>query len=97
MTTFVFRDGKVVPKVWETKVRKSAYVSRMETYESPIDGAPISSHRQRDLDLHKSNAYDVRDIGPNHAFAKAKAERKAENDARRSDPGQLDFWRERDR
>lgn len=92
MTVFVYRDGKVVPKPSETKRRDGAYVSRFESYESPIDGASISSHRQRELDLTRNNAYDVRDVGPNHEFTRAKEARKAEN-ARSDGPRQLDFWR----
>jgi hypothetical protein len=92
LTVFVYRDGKVVPKKSKMKRAGGAYVSRFETYDSPIDGASISSHRQRDLDLTRNNAYDVRDVGPNHEFTRAKEARKAEN-ARSDGPRQLDFWR----
>jgi hypothetical protein len=88
---YVYRGGRMVPKTQETRENRSPYVSRFESYESPIDDRTISSHRQRDVDMHKSNAYDVRDIGPNHSFNKAKEARKAENE--RSKPTQLDFWR----
>lgn len=93
---YVYRDGKVVEKSVRFRANKSAYISRFETYESPVTGAPVSSDRQREVDLYKSNSYDVRDVGPNHAIAKAKEARKAENAARQSEPEQLNFWRERD-
>jgi len=100
VTVYVVRHGKMVPKHSLEQVlseKKSEFpsprVSRFETYESPVTGAPVSSDRQREVDLRDANAYDVRDIGPNHSFAKAKEARKAENAARQSQPEQLDFWR----
>ena len=35
--------------------------SRSRAYESPIDDSTISSHRQRERDLHNSGSYDPRD------------------------------------
>jgi hypothetical protein len=92
MPVYVIRNGQLVEKTRQNTANKSAYVSRFESYESPIDDSTISSHRQRDLDMHRSNAYDVRDIGPNHAFNKAKEARKADNERPKS-ATQLDFWR----
>ena len=91
MPVYVIRNGQLVEKSRASSGNKSAYVSRFESYASPIDDSTISSHRQRDVDMHRSNAYDVRDIGPNHSFNKAKEARKADNE--RSKPTQLDFWR----
>ena len=98
MSVWVIRNGELVEKANFEEAREdkrsifpSPKVSRFEAYESPIDDKTISSHRQRDLDMHRANAYDVRDIGPNHAFNKAKEARKADNE--RSKPAQLDFWR----
>jgi len=91
MTTYVWRDGKLVEKQRVSGGSAAPHVSRFESYESPIDGARITSHRQRDLDLSRSSSYDVRDIGPNHEFARAKEDRKNANG--RSEPSQLDFWR----
>lgn len=91
---YVYRDGEIVPKSQQKREdNKSPYISRFETYESPVTGAPVSSDRQREMDLYKSNSYDVRDVGPNHAIAKAREARKAENAARHSEPEQRDFWR----
>jgi|SRR5678816_2896654 len=99
MSVWVIRNGELVEKANFEEARDdkrsifpSPKVSRFESYESPIDDKTISSHRQRDVDMHKSNAYDVRDIGPNHAFTKAKEARKASNE--RPKPTQLDFWRD---
>ena len=92
MPVYVIRDGQLVEKTHQSRPNSTAYVSRFESYASPIDDSTISSHRQRDVDMHRSNAYDVRDLGPNHAFNKAKEARKADNERPKSDT-QLDFWR----
>ena len=101
MTVYVYRDGAVVPKgvVEPRKFAKSANlrtpnVSRFEAYESPVTGQTVSSDRQRELDLFKSNSYDGRDIGPNHSFAKAREARKEQNASRSAGPEQLQFWRD---
>lgn len=91
MTTYVLRDGKLVEKR-RGDFTEAPRVSRFETYESPVTGAPISSHRQRDLDLYRANAYDERDVGPNHEITRAREARKADNG--RPGPTQLDFWRD---
>jgi hypothetical protein len=91
---YVLRNGKLIPKYRQETENKSAYISRFQSYESPIDDKTISSHRQRDVDMHKSNSYDLRDIGPNHEFTRAKQARKEYNE--RPKPGQLDFWRDPD-
>ena len=91
MPVYVLRNGELVEKTKANGTSKGPYVSSFEAYESPIDGARITSSRQRELDMHRSNAYDVRDIGPNHEFSRAKEARKAENG--RAGPKQLDFWR----
>jgi hypothetical protein len=94
MTIYVYRDGEIVSKTYAKQRNKSPYVSRFTPYESPVTGAPVTSDRQREVDLFKSNSYDVRDVGPNHAIAKAKEARKADNAARQSEPEQRDFWRD---
>jgi hypothetical protein len=91
MPVYVLRNGELVEKGTPEARQGGPYISRFESYESPIDDKTISSHRQRDMDLYRSNSYDVRDTGPNHAFTRAKEARKADNG--RSNPAQLDFWR----
>lgn len=98
MTVWCIREGQLVEKSSLREARAdrrsilpAPNISRFEAYESPIDGKTVSSDRQRELDLYKSNSYDERDVGPNHSIAKAKAERKAEN-AVRAGP-QPNFWR----
>jgi hypothetical protein len=88
MTTYVYRDGRLLLKstVQPLKVAKSENlstpnISRFESYASPVDDKTVSSHRERDLDLFRSNSYDERDVGPTHPIAKAKAERKKANAA----------------
>ena len=105
MTVYVYRDGKLVDKrraVLNDEINQRSrhlrndlwafFISRFESYQSPVTEQTISSDRQRELDLFKSNSYDERDIGPTHPIAKAKAARKAEN-ARPAGPKQPDFWR----
>lgn len=67
MATFVLREGKLIDKR-EVRVPSKAAsalpapnVQSFTTYASPIDGAAISSHRQRDRDLTNSGSYDPRD------------------------------------
>ena len=67
-TLYVFRDGVLVPKA-EAKTRPvarshlpSPRLSRLEPYESPIDGREITSWKARDKDLRDSNSYDKRDF-----------------------------------
>jgi hypothetical protein len=91
MTVYVIRNGELVEKNGDGETRKGPYVSSMEPYESPVTGKRITSDRQREVDLYRANAYDVRDVGPNHPFQRAKEARKAENG--RTRPTQLDFWR----
>jgi hypothetical protein len=100
MTTYVYRDGRLLLKstVQPLKVAKSANlsvpnISRFESYASPVDDSTISSHRERDLDLFRSNSYDERDVGPTHPIAKAKAERKKANNAARSEGSDPSIWR----
>ena len=69
---YVFRNGEVVPKRWSAPAPggfPSPRVSRMESFESPIDGKSISSWRQRDRDMQAVDAVDRRDI-PAKAFEK---------------------------
>jgi len=64
---YVYRNGKLTEKTPE----KGGYfrsdfpaprVSRFETFESPVTGAPISSWRQRERDMNAADAVDRRDI-----------------------------------
>lgn len=67
MATFVLREGKIVLKPEQAVQSKAASplaapnVQSFAAYQSPIDGKTISSHRQRDRDLHSSGSYDKRD------------------------------------
>jgi hypothetical protein len=58
-------------------------VQSFQTYASPINDAPISSHRQRDKDLHNSGSYDPRDTPA--SFRKAQNVRHARQ-RRSADP-----------
>jgi len=90
VTVYVLRDGKLVEKT-ESLRAEGSYVSRFEGYESPIDGAWISSDRQRERDLQGSNSFDTRDLPADHKWRRGREVQKAEANAAR--PRQLDFWR----
>ena len=83
MPTYVAHKGQLIEK--HLKPQKAAARSSLpapavhgfETYASPIDGKPISSHRQRDKDLHTSGSYDPRDTPA--AFKKARHARTRSN------------------
>lgn len=61
----------------------SPAVHSFAAYASPIDDKPITSHRQRDRDLHASGSYDPRDTPA--SFKRAKdARRKAHRAAAQS-------------
>jgi hypothetical protein len=60
--------GVLVPKhsVQRERPRRSdlaaPLISRMEPYESPIDGKEVTSWGQRERELRDNNAYDPRDV-----------------------------------
>lgn len=78
MTVWVFHQGKVVIKgsVRRESVARADFptpqISRLEPYESPIDGKEISSWRQRDQELKANDAYDPRDLPRDHVYTKSK-------------------------
>jgi len=85
---YVLRDGVLVEKDSRELARNlasfpSPLISRMESYDSPVDGRSISSWRQRDADMNSVNAVDPRDI-PRNTFEKRKAT--VERNARADDP-----------
>ena len=68
MPTYVLYQGRLIEKRYCPAPPQHAQsdlpapaVQSFETYASPIDERSISSHRQRDRDLHNSNSYDPRD------------------------------------
>lgn len=79
MTVYVIRDGQLVDKATMAAARADAraifpvpHVSRMTPFESPVTGAEITSWRARDADMKAVDAFDVRDLGPDHVFAKGR-------------------------
>ena len=69
MTVWIIREGKLVEKASledaaadKRSVFPRPRLSRLEPYESPIDGKEITSWGQRDKDLRDSNSYDPRDM-----------------------------------
>ena len=81
MPVFVMHNGKLIDRrELPPRVERAASdlpapsVHSFTTYASPIDDTSISSHRQRDKDLHKSGSYDPRDTPA--AFRKARDARR---------------------
>lgn len=91
MTVYVYRNGELVEKTRAIRA-DGAYVSRFEAYESPIDGARISSDRQRERDLARSDSFDTRDLPKDHQWKRGREVQKREANAG-STGRQLDFWR----
>ena len=67
MTTYIYHMGQLIEKSARPEQINPAAsdlpapaVQSFAAYSSPIDGATISSHRQRDRDLHSSGSYDRR-------------------------------------
>ena len=83
MPVYVLRNGELVEKGTPEARQGGPYISRFESYESPIDDKTISSHRQRDKDLHNSGSYDPRDTPA--AFKEAQNGRRK---FKRADPAQ---------
>jgi hypothetical protein len=76
MPTYVFYGGRLIEKRYRPAPPQHAAsdlpapaVQGFESFESPIDGSTISSHRQRERDLANSGSYDPRDTPA--AFRKA--------------------------
>jgi hypothetical protein len=77
MPVFVLYDGRLIEKRYRPSRPGHAAsdlpapaVQSFVSYPSPINDNTISSHRQRDRDLHASGSYDPRDTPA--AFKKAK-------------------------
>jgi hypothetical protein len=88
---YVIRDGVLIEKSKASPVA-GPMISRFEPYESPIDGARITSDRQRERDLYRSGSFDPRDLPKGHNWSKGRdAQRNV--DAAGSTGQQLDFWR----
>jgi len=76
MPVYVLYEGRLIEKRYRPSRHQHAAsdlpapaVQSFEAYPSPIDDATVSSHRQRDRDLHNSGSYDPRDTPA--AFRKA--------------------------
>ena len=87
MTVWVWREGKLVEKTGKTV---AAY--RFKEYESPIDGALITSPRQRERDLERSGSIDPRDLPRDQQWSRGRNAQKEDNGTG-STGQQLDFWR----
>jgi hypothetical protein len=80
MPTYVLHKGRIIDKRLRPSdaLAKSTYpaptVQCFDAYPSPATGEIVSSHRQRERDLHASGSYDPRDTPP--AFRKAQHARR---------------------
>jgi hypothetical protein len=85
MPTYVLHRGRMIDKrlrpsgASAKSTHPAPTVQSFESYPSPVTGQSISSHRQRERDLHSSGSYDTRDTPP--AFKEA---RHARRQARRT-------------
>ena len=77
MPVYVLYEGRLIEKRYRPAQPQHAAsdlpapaIQSFESYASPIDDSTISSHRQRDKDLHNSGSYDPRDTPA--AFRKAR-------------------------
>ena len=90
MPVYVLYEGRLIEKRYRPANSGHAAsdlpapaVQSFTSFESPIDGRTISSHRQRDSDLHTSGSYDPRDTPA--AFKEAQNGRRK---FKRADPAQ---------
>ena len=97
MTTYVFRDGVLVPKGSDRGAHSptrsdlpAPMLSRLTPFESPVTGKEITSWRERDADMAAAGAVDRRD----HVEAWRGAREKREADARRTIADDTFQWRE---
>ena len=77
MPVYVYYGGRLIEKRYRPAVHTHAAsdlpapaVQSFQAYESPVDSGTISSHRQRDRDLHNSGSYDPRDTPASFRRAK---------------------------
>jgi len=92
MPIYILYEGRLIEKRYRPAKPQHAasdlpapFVQSFETYASPIDDAPISSHRQRDRDLTQSGSYDPRDTP--QAFRKAQNARREASKRTPEPPG----------
>ncbi len=89
MTVWVIRNGQLVEKRNFAEARAdrrsifpSPRLSRLEPYESPIDGHEVTSWGERDREMRANDAYDPRDF---------KVERNVRPEPQPDQP-ELPFW-----
>lgn len=77
MTIYVYYQGRLIAKQYKPASPQHAAselpapaVQSFESYSSPVNDNMISSHRQRDRDLHDSGSYDPRDIPASYQKAR---------------------------
>jgi len=94
---YVLRDGLLVPKGSVREDQATARtradfptprLSRLEPYQSPIDGHEVTSWAARDKELKDNNAYDPRDFSGTYPKSLG---RKKNQDERPEPPVQLDL------
>jgi hypothetical protein len=85
MTIWVFENGTMVVKsdrAITPAARSDAFptpmLSRMEAYESPIDGKLVTSWAQRDREMKQHDCYDPRDMPTGHIYEKGRKKVRAD-------------------
>jgi hypothetical protein len=91
MPTYVFYGGRLIDKRYRPANSSHAAsdlpapaIQSFVSFPSPIDDSTISSHRQRDKDLHNSGSYDPRDTPA--AFKEAQHGRRKSNQRSAAEP-----------
>jgi len=79
MTVYVIREGQIVAKRTLADARAdkrsifpTPMLSRMEPYESPIDGHEVTSWGERNRELEANNAFDPRDLSKDHVYKRGR-------------------------
>jgi hypothetical protein len=91
LPVYVLYEGRLIDKRYRPARPSHAAsdlpaptVMSLEAYLSPIDDAPVTSHRQRDRDLYNSGSYDRRDTPA--SFRKAQDARRKSNQRSAAEP-----------
>jgi hypothetical protein len=94
VTIYVVREGKLVEKRSRPREKSrlaTPMISRLEPYESPIDGTEITSWGQRERELRDNDAYDPRDVTAPYPRSIGRKKSPDERPERPDEPD-LPFW-----
>jgi len=86
VTVWVIRDGKLVDKASLPRRQPAngfptPMVSRMQPFDSPVDGRELSTWRERDAHMREHDCVDPRDFPAGHFAARGRDAMKENDDA----------------